>query len=121
MNAGSGLLRTTSLLLILGNISRIFPRLLSAVSIKYQVFPLSGDKAISVVCVASLPAGSFIFIPPKTPHTFQNIGTEPGVLVFGVTTGGFEQMFAERQGVNAETNQGLMAKHHMQVVGPPLR
>ena len=71
--------------------------------------------------VVSAPAGSFIFIPPKTPHTFQNIGTEPGVLVFGVTPGGFEQMFAERQGVNAETNQGLMAKHHMQVVGPPLR
>jgi hypothetical protein len=32
-----------------------------------------------------------------------------------------EKMFAERQGVDAETNQKLMAKHHMQVVGPPLR
>jgi hypothetical protein len=42
-------------------------------------------------------------------------------LVFGVTPGGFEQMFAERQGVNAETNQDLIAKHHMQLVGPPLR
>jgi len=71
--------------------------------------------------VVSAPAGSFIFIPPRTPHTFQNIGTEPGVLLFGVTPGGFEKMFAERQGVDAQTNENLMAKHHMQVVGPPLR
>jgi oxalate decarboxylase/phosphoglucose isomerase-like protein (cupin superfamily) len=71
--------------------------------------------------VSGAPAGSFIFIPPRTPHTFQNIGTEPGVLLFGVTPGGFEKMFAERQGVDAQTNENLMAKHHMQVVGPPLR
>jgi hypothetical protein len=30
-------------------------------------------------------------------------------------------MFAERQGVDADTNQKLMAMHHMQIVGPPLR
>jgi quercetin dioxygenase-like cupin family protein len=71
--------------------------------------------------VVSAPAGSFVFVPPRTPHTFQNIGTEPGVLLFGVTPGGFEKMFAERQGVDAQTNENLMAKHHMQVVGPPLR
>ena len=71
--------------------------------------------------IVSAPAGSFVFIPRNTPHTFQNIGTEPGVLLFGVTPGGFEMMFAERQGVDAETNQKVMAKHHMQVVGPPLR
>jgi quercetin dioxygenase-like cupin family protein len=71
--------------------------------------------------VVSAPAGSFLFIPRRTAHTFQNIGTEPGVLLFGVTPGGFEKMFAERQGVDAQTNQNLMAKHHMQIVGPPLR
>src|SRR5215475_8296964 len=71
--------------------------------------------------VVSAPAGSFLFIPPKTPHTFQNIGAEPGVLLFGVTPGGFEKMFAERQGVDAKANENLMAKHHMQIVGPPLR
>ena len=71
--------------------------------------------------IVSAPAGAFVFIPRNTPHTFQNIGTEPGVLLFGVTPGGFEKMFAERQGVDADTNQKLMAKHHMQIVGPPLR
>jgi len=71
--------------------------------------------------VVSAPAGSFIFIPRNTPHTFQNTGTEPGVLLFGVTPGGFEKMFADRQGVDTETNQKLMATHHMHIVGPPLR
>ena len=71
--------------------------------------------------VVSAPAGSFVFVPRITPHTFQNIGTEPGVLLFGVAPGGLEMMFAERQGVDADTNQKLMAKHHMKVVGPPLR
>jgi quercetin 2,3-dioxygenase len=71
--------------------------------------------------IVSAPAGTFLYIPRNTPHTFQNIGTEPGVLLFGVAPGGFEKMFAERQGVDADTNQKLMSKHHMQIVGPPLR
>lgn len=70
--------------------------------------------------IVSAPAGAFVFIPHNTPHTFQNIGTEPGVLLFGAP-GGFEKLFADRQGVDADTFQKLMAKHHMQVVGPPLR
>lgn len=70
--------------------------------------------------VKAVPIGSFLFIPHKTPHGFKNVGTGPGVLLFGVTPGGFEMMFAERQGVDAETNKKLMEKYHMQVVGPPL-
>lgn len=73
-----------------------------------------GDRVMSV------PVGTFIFVPPNTGHTFKNIGPNPGVLLFGVTPGGFEKMFAERQGVDADTNQGLMEKYHMRVVGPPL-
>jgi hypothetical protein len=34
---------------------------------------------------------------------------------------GFEKMFEERQGVDAETNRALMKAHHMEVVGPPLK
>ena len=73
----------------------------------------AGDRVLSV------PVGTFIFVPPNTAHTFKNIGPDPGVLLFGVTPGGFEKMFAERQGVDVETNKRLMEKYE-HVVGPPL-
>ena len=73
-----------------------------------------GDRVVRV------PVGTFIFVPPNTVHTFKNVGANPGVLLLGVTPGGFERMFAERQGVDADTNKRLMEKYHMQVVGPPL-
>ena len=71
--------------------------------------------------VVSAPAQSVMFVPRGTPHTFQNVGAEPGVLIVGVTPGGFEKMFEERQGVDAETNRTLMKAYHMEVVGPPLK
>ncbi len=71
--------------------------------------------------IMTAPAKSVMFVPRGTAHTFENVGTEPGVLLVGVTPGGFEKMFEERQGVDAETNQALMKVHHMEVVGPPLR
>ena len=43
------------------------------------------------------------------------------MLLVGVTPGGFEKMFEERQGVDAETNRALMRSHNMVVVGPPLK
>jgi mannose-6-phosphate isomerase-like protein (cupin superfamily) len=74
-----------------------------------------GDRIISA------PAQSVIFVPRGTAHTFQNIGTEPGVLLVGVTPGGFEKMFADRQGVDAETLRALGKKYKTDVVGPPLK
>jgi quercetin dioxygenase-like cupin family protein len=74
-----------------------------------------GDRRVRV------PAQSFVFIPRGTVHTYLNAGAEPGVLVIGVTPGGFETMFVERQGVDAETNRAIMERHNMAVVGPPLR
>jgi quercetin 2,3-dioxygenase len=71
--------------------------------------------------IVSAPARSIVFVPRGTAHTFQNVGTAPGVLLVGVTPGGFEKMFAERQGVDAETNRSLMKMHNMEVVGPPLQ
>ena len=62
-----------------------------------------------------------MFVPKGTPHTFQSIGVEPGVILVGVTPGGFEQRFADRQGVDAETDRALMKKYKMEVVGPPLK
>ena len=71
--------------------------------------------------IVSAPAQSVMFVPRGTAHTFQNVGTEPGVILVGVTPGGFEKMFEERQGVDAETNRSLAKKHNMEVVGPPLQ
>jgi putative ABC transport system substrate-binding protein len=71
-------------------------------------------------CITVTPAGSFVFIPKDMVHTFQNVGTEPGVLLGGVTPGGFEGFFKGLPGADAETVQGLFKHHAMDVVGPPL-
>ena len=67
-----------------------------------------------------VPVGTFMFMPQMTAHSYKNVGTQPGVLLFGVSAGGMEKMFAEREGVDAETNKRLMEKYHMVVVAPPL-
>ena len=71
--------------------------------------------------IVSAPARSVIFVPRGTAHAFLNIGTGPGVLLVGVTPGGFETIFKERQHVDAETHRVLMKAYKMEVVGPPLK
>jgi mannose-6-phosphate isomerase-like protein (cupin superfamily) len=71
--------------------------------------------------IVSAPAQSVMFVPRGTAHTFQNIGTEPGVILVGVTPGGFEKSFAERQGADAETLRALAKKYNLEVVGPPIQ
>ncbi len=71
--------------------------------------------------VMNAPAQSVIFVPRGTAHTFQNVGTEPGVLLVGVTPGGFEKSFEERQGADAETLRALAKKYHSEAVGPPIQ
>ena len=71
--------------------------------------------------VMTAPAQSVMFVPRGTPHTFQNIGTEPGVLLVGVTPGGFEKSFQERQGADGETLKALAKKYNLEVVGPPIQ
>ena len=84
-------------------------------------YVVSGEFRVKLADrIVSAPAQSVMFVPRGTAHTFQNVGAKPGVLLVGVTPGGFEKMFEERQGVNAETNRALMKKHKMEVVGPPL-
>jgi mannose-6-phosphate isomerase-like protein (cupin superfamily) len=71
--------------------------------------------------VMTAPAQSVMFVPRGTAHTFQNVGAESGVLLVGVTPGGYEKIYEERQGVDAQTLQVLQKKHRMEVVGPPLK
>jgi quercetin 2,3-dioxygenase len=85
-------------------------------------YVVSGEFKVKVGDrTTTAPVQSVVFVPRGTPHAFENISAEPGVLLVGVTPGGFEKMFAERQGVDAETNRTLMKAHHMEVVGPPLK
>jgi len=85
-------------------------------------YVVSGEFKVKVGDhVMTAPAQSVMFVPRGTAHTFENIGAQPGVLLVGVTPGGFEKIFEERQGVDAETNRALIKAHHMDVVGPPLK
>ena len=67
--------------------------------------------------IMSAPAQTVMFVPRGTAHTFQNVGTSPGVILVGVTPGGFEKSMEERQGVDAETLRALAKKYHLEVVG----
>jgi mannose-6-phosphate isomerase-like protein (cupin superfamily) len=70
--------------------------------------------------IVSAPAQTVMFVPRGTPHTFQNVGIGPGVLLVAVTPGGFERSFEERQGAEGETLRALAKKYNMEVVGPPI-
>ena len=41
--------------------------------------------------VVRTPARSIVFVPRGTAHTFENVGTEAGVLLVGVTPGGWSR------------------------------
>jgi quercetin 2,3-dioxygenase len=71
--------------------------------------------------VSRAPAGSFVFIQRDAVHTFKNVGSEPGILVGGVTPGGFEGYFMEWKDADENSLRALETKHNMEIVGPPLQ
>ena len=86
------------------------------------IFVLSGNFRVRLGDRTTNAASqSLMFVPKGTVHAFQNVGSGPGVLLVGVTPGGFEKFFQERQGVDADTQRALMKTHNMEVVGPPLK
>jgi len=85
-------------------------------------YVLSGEFKVKLGDrVMNAPAQTVIFVPRGTPHSFQNVDAKSGILLVGVTPGGFETMFKEREGVDAETDRTLMKAHNVEVVGPPLK
>jgi mannose-6-phosphate isomerase-like protein (cupin superfamily) len=48
-------------------------------------------------------AGAVVVLPPHVPHSFRNIGEEPGQMFAIVTPGGFEQFFSEIEAAAADT------------------
>ena len=71
-------------------------------------------------CITRTPAGSFVFIPKDMVHTFQRVGSEPGVLLGSVHPGGFEGLFQGLPGADEETVKALFKQYNMDIVGPPL-
>ena len=68
------------------------------------------------------PAGSFVFIPRGTVHSFTNAGASPGRLLAIFTPAGFEGFFEEVDGtLEVAEVRTIAEKYDMEVVGPPLR
>ena len=51
--------------------------------------------------------GAVVVLPPNIPHSFRNIGDEPGQMFATVTPGGFEQMFFEIGKSGANTVEAI--------------
>lgn len=56
------------------------------------------------------PAGTTVTLPPHVPHSWKNIGTEPGRVMGIVTPGGFEAFFEEiaRSGATTPAEVGVI-------------
>jgi quercetin dioxygenase-like cupin family protein len=75
--------------------------------------------------IAEAPAGSFVFVPRGTAHSFQNIGNEPARILVMFTPSGMERFFdafAELppDAVAPEAFKRIGGQVGMDVVGPPL-
>jgi quercetin dioxygenase-like cupin family protein len=93
------------------------------------IYALAGSLRVKVGdTLREVPSGSFVFIPRGTPHTWQNIGTEP--LRFFATimpaARAFEEFFkryaqlpAQERGLEAFARLAGETKA-FDVVGPPL-
>lgn len=67
----------------------------------------------------------FVFIPRGVPHTWQNVGEEPGSLLGAFVPPALEEFFKRfaalpREKATSEAFRTLAEEDGMQVVGPPL-
>jgi quercetin dioxygenase-like cupin family protein len=68
-------------------------------------------------------AGSFLFAPRGTPHSFKNVGAEPARILVLFTPAGMEPFFdrfAELETATPDSFRELGGEVGMRVVGPPL-
>ncbi len=71
------------------------------------------------------PAGTFVFIPRDTPHTWQNVGPTPGRLFFLFTPAALDRFFGRlaelpEDGSMVDEFRRLGQEENMDVLGPPL-
>ena len=93
------------------------------------IYTLAGSLRVKLGdTLRETPAGSFVFIPRDTPHTWQNIGAEPlrffatimpAAVAFEEFFKRYAQLPAEERGVEAFARVAAETKA-FEVVGPPL-
>jgi mannose-6-phosphate isomerase-like protein (cupin superfamily) len=75
--------------------------------------------------IASVGAGSFVFVPRGTPHCFQNVGAVPARIIVMFTPSGMERFFDRFATlppgpVGPDAFRSIGAEAGMEVVGPPM-
>ena len=72
-------------------------------------------------------AGSLVFVPKGTIHTFSQIGDQPAKFLVTYSPSGFEKFFDEAVDLGEMNTEGyiikanaLAEKYNMEVVGPPI-
>jgi quercetin dioxygenase-like cupin family protein len=93
------------------------------------IYTLGGSMRVKLGdTLSEAPAGSFVFIPRGTPHTWQNIGSEPlrffatimpAAVAFEEFFKRYAQLPAEERGVEAFARVAAETRA-FEVVGPPL-
>jgi quercetin dioxygenase-like cupin family protein len=93
------------------------------------IYTLAGSMRVKLgETLREAPAGSFVFIPRGTPHTWQNAGAEPlrffatimpAAVAFEEFFKRYAQLPAEERGVEAFARVAAETKA-FEVVGPPL-
>ncbi len=73
--------------------------------------------------IRAAPAGSFVFVPRGTPHSWQNVGDRPARILIHFTPSGMERFFdgfAALESPGSAAFETVGADVGMEVVGPPL-
>jgi quercetin dioxygenase-like cupin family protein len=93
------------------------------------IYTLAGSLRVKLAdTLSEAPAGSFVFIPRGTPHTWQNVGVEPlrffatimpAAVAFEEFFKRYAQLPAEERGVEAFARVAAETQA-FEVVGPPL-
>jgi quercetin dioxygenase-like cupin family protein len=93
------------------------------------IYTLAGSLRVKLGdIIREVPAGSFVFIPRGTPHTWQNVGSEPlrffatimpAAVAFEEFFTRYAQLPVEERGVEAFARVAAETKA-FEVVGPPL-
>jgi mannose-6-phosphate isomerase-like protein (cupin superfamily) len=81
-------------------------------------------KFISGESIIEADAGDVVLVPRRAPHTFLNVGSEPGHLIVTMRPGGFEGFFKAVADANLEVPRDMAAiaelakRYQLEFLGP---